>query len=217
MSFLASKEQLRASFMRWALFLVPLTVLLGFAAGKLGSPDTLWFQSLTKPALFPPPATFGIVWAILYVMIGFSAALVASSWGAAGRGLAITLFALHFIGNLAWSYVFFGMQNIEAGLYVIGYVVVSLLIVMIAFWRVRRLATALLIPYLAWACFASLLNYQFMVLNPDGGAVQGSGAVERFEVSRGEAAELMPEDAGEAASEGTEASGDDAVGSGQAE
>ncbi len=182
MNFLASKAQLRASFLRWSLFLVPLIVLLGFTAGRLGSPDTVWFQSLTKPAIFPPPMWFGIVWSVLYVMIGFALALVASAWGAYGRGVAIILFALHFLGNLAWTYVFFGLQDMTAGLYVLIYTVVSLLVVIAAFWRVRRWAGVMLLPYLAWVMFASVLNYQFIVENPDGGPGDGAGAAQRIEL-----------------------------------
>ncbi len=181
MSFLASKAQLRASFLRWALFLVPLIVLLGFSAGQLGSPNTVWFQSLTKPAIFPPPQVFGIVWGILYVVIGLSLALIVSAWGAYGRGLAIVLFALHFIGNLAWTPVFFGMQEMTWGLYILIYVAISLLAVIAVFWRVRRIAALMLLPYLAWVCFAGFLNYQFIAENPDGGAAAGEGAVERIE------------------------------------
>ncbi|MEM6477227.1 MAG: TspO/MBR family protein [Pseudomonadota bacterium] len=182
MNLLASKGQLRASFLRWSLVLVPLIVLLGFLAGGLGSPDTVWFASLEKPSIFPPPATFGIVWSILYVMIGFALALVVSAWGASGRGAAIVLFALHFIGNLAWTFVFFGMQNIVAGLGVLAYTAVSLFVVIILFARVRKLAALLMLPYFAWACFATVLNYQFMVLNPDGGNAEGSGAAQRIEL-----------------------------------
>lgn len=182
MNLLASKEQLRASFVRWALFLVPLIVLLGFAAGRVAGPDTVWFQNLVKPAIFPPPALFGIVWTVLYIMIGFALALVASAWGAPGRGIAIVAFALHFIGNLAWTGVFFGMQNMAGGLMVLGYAVVTLLIVMALFWRVRRAAALLLIPYLAWASFATVLNYQFIVENPDGGQSGASGAAQRVKL-----------------------------------
>ena len=182
MNFLASKAQLRASFIRWALFLVPLIVLLGFTAGSLGSPQTVWFQSLVKPAIFPPPMWFGIVWTALYILIGISMALIASAWGAYGRGFALAAFALHFVGNLAWTPVFFGMQEMTWGLYVLGYVVVSLIAVIAIFWKVRRSAALLLLPYLAWACFATILNYQFIALNPDGGAITDDGAVERIEL-----------------------------------
>lgn len=182
MNVLASKEQLRASFVRWALFLVPLIVLLGFAAGRVAGPDTVWFQNLVKPAIYPPPAVFGIVWSVLYVMIGLALAVVASAWGAPGRGMAMAAFAAHFVGNLAWTSVFFGMQNITGGLMVLGYAVVTLLIVIALFWRVRRAAALLLIPYLAWASFATALNYQFMAENPDGGEQGASGAVQRVKL-----------------------------------
>jgi tryptophan-rich sensory protein len=182
MNVLASKAQLRASLLRWALFLVPLIVLLGFAAGKAAGPDTAWFQSLVKPAIYPPPAVFGIVWTVLYIMIGFALALVASAWGAPGRAAALAVFAVHFIGNLAWTSVFFGMQNIVGGLMVLGYAVVTLIAVMVLFWRVRRAAALLLVPYFAWACFASALNYQFLVANPDGGKVGASGAAQRIKL-----------------------------------
>lgn len=182
MNILASKGQLRASLLRWSLFLVPLIVLLGFAAGKVAGPDTAWFANLVKPAIYPPPPVFGIVWTVLYIMIGFSVALVASAWGAGGRGLALIAFALHFVGNLAWTSVFFGMQDITGGLMVLGYAVVTLLVVIVLFWRIRRLAALLLLPYLAWASFATVLNYQFLVENPDGGRSGASGAAQQIKL-----------------------------------
>lgn len=182
MNVLASPQQLRASLLRWSLFLVPLIVLLGFAAGKVAGPDSVWFQNLVKPAIYPPPAVFGIVWSVLYVMIGFAVALVASAWGAPGRAAALIAFAVHFIGNLAWTSVFFGMQNITGGLAVLGYAVVTLLIVLALFWRVRKAAALLLVPYLAWASFATALNYQFLVENPDGGASGVNGAAQRIKL-----------------------------------
>ena len=182
MQTLASKGQLRASFARWALFFVPLIVLLGFVSGEIGAADTPWFAGLEKPAIFPPPAVFGIVWGMLYVMIGFACAFVASAWGAKGRGLALAVFAVHFAGPLAWTPVFFGLHEMKIALYVLGYSVVSLAVVIVLYWRVRKWAGIMLLPYLAWAGFATVLNYQFIAQNPDGGAADPSGVVERFEI-----------------------------------
>jgi tryptophan-rich sensory protein len=182
MNVLASKQQLRASFLRWALFLVPLVLLIGFAAGQLGGPDSAWFAGLVKPAIYPPPAAFGIVWTALFIMIGCALALVASAWGAQGRGIALIAFALHFLGTQSWTAVFFGMQDMFVGLMVLGYGVASLLIALALIWRVRRGAALLLLPYLAWLCFAGALNYQFMVANPDGGERNGSGAETRVQL-----------------------------------
>ncbi len=179
---LASRGQLRASFIRWALFIVPLVVLLGFLAGKLGSPDSAWFASLEKPAIFPEPKWFGIVWTVLYIMIGFAVAIVAAAWGARGRTAALAVFAGHFALNLAWSYVFFGAQQMTWALVLLGLIVLSLLAVIALFWRVRRGAALLLLPYLAWVCFASVLNYQFLQLNPDADGGNPDGAVERVRI-----------------------------------
>ena len=167
MTMLASRGQLRASFIRWALFTVPLIVLLGFLAGQAGGPDTPWFQALDKPGIYPPPATFGIVWTILYVMVGFALALICAAWGARGRTLALIVFAVHFAFNLAWTPVFFGMQEISGALIVLGLVIVTLIATIVLFWKIRTLAGVLLLPYLAWVLFAFVLNWQFLQLNPD--------------------------------------------------
>lgn len=181
MNILASPAQLRASFLRWALFTVPLVLLIGFAAGNLGGPDTVWFAGLVKPAIYPPPVTFGIVWTVLFVLIGLALASVASAWGAPGRGLALVVFGLHFLVTQSWSLVFFGLQDMIAGLMVLGFGIASLLIALALVLRVRRTAALLLLPYLAWLCFAGVLNYQFITANPDGGAQGGDGAATKVE------------------------------------
>jgi tryptophan-rich sensory protein len=121
MNVLASPAQLRASFLRWALFMVPLILLIGFAAGQLGGPDTPWFAGLDKPAIYPPPVLFGIVWTILFILIGLALALVASAWGAHGRGIALVAFAIHFLVTQSWTAVFFGMQDMISALMVLGF------------------------------------------------------------------------------------------------
>ena len=96
MTTLASRAQLRASFIRWALFIVPAVVLLGFLSGQLagsGEGDP-WFAALQKPDYYPDPGLFPIVWSILYVMMGLAFALVCSAWGAKGRGTAIVAFVI---------------------------------------------------------------------------------------------------------------------------
>jgi tryptophan-rich sensory protein len=182
MNVLASSAQLRASFLRWALFMVPLVLLIGFAAGQLGSPDTAWFAGLAKPSIYPPPMIFGIVWTALFILIGLALALVASAWGAPGRGAALIVFGVHFVITQGWSAVFFGMQEMTGGLIVLGIGIASLLPALALVVRVRRAAGLLLLPYLAWLCFAAALNYQFIAANPDGGDHSADGAATRVEL-----------------------------------
>ena len=184
MTTLASRAQLRASFIRWALFIVPAIVLLGFLAGQLagtGEGDP-WFAALAKPDFYPDAQLFPIVWGILYVMMGLAFALVCSAWGAKGRGIAIVAFIVQFALNLAWTPLFFGQHEITYALYLIVALNVMILITMILFARVRKLAAVLLIPYLAWSIFAGYLNYEILKLNPDADGADTTGAVQRIDL-----------------------------------
>ncbi|MXO76206.1 tryptophan-rich sensory protein [Altererythrobacter aerius] len=183
MTRLASRGQLRTSLLRWALFTVPLVLLLGFISGQVGGDArSMWFQSLEKPAIFPPPMWFGIVWSILYAMMGLALAIVCAAWGARGRVAAIAAFCVQLAVNLAWSPVFFGLHDIRSALAVIVVLDVLVLITIVLFWRVRRWAALLLLPYLAWIGFATVLNYEFLRLNPHGGIeAPVNGAVQRYE------------------------------------
>ena len=183
MNRLASPAQLRASFVRWALFLVPAVLLLGFVSGRLGGDASdPWFIALEKPAIFPPPAAFGIVWPILYTLMGLAAAMVCAAWGSRYRLPAILAFALQLVVNLAWSPVFFGEHEITLGLYIILVLDVAVLVTIVLFWKVRRAAAVLLVPYLGWILFATVLNYEFLRLNPDADGAEGSYAVQRIEL-----------------------------------
>jgi tryptophan-rich sensory protein len=182
MNTLASRSQLRASLLRWALVTVPGVVLFGFLSGQIGGgADTLWFQSLRKPAIYPPAAAFPIVWGILYAVIGFALALVCAAWGARSRGLAIALFAVQLLLNLAWTPLFFGAQQITNALILLLVLDVAVIATTVAFWRVRRTAGLLMLPYLAWVLFATLLNWQFLQLNlgADGAVAGRADAVDR--------------------------------------
>lgn len=183
MTGLASRGQLRASLLRWALFTVPLVLLLGFLAGRIGGDaDSAWFQSLVKPAIFPPSMWFGIVWSILYAMIGLALAVVCAAWGARGRTAAIVAFAIQLAVNLSWSPVFFGLHDIRAALIILLVLDVLVMITIALFWRVRRSAALLMLPYLAWILFATVLNYEFLRANPDGGREGRAPAVQRYEL-----------------------------------
>ena len=184
MNRLASPAQLRASVIRWALFLVPAVVLLGFLSGQYAgsSADNPWFAALDKPAIYPPPVTFAIVWTVLYALMGFALALVCAAWGARLRLPAILAFVLQLLLNLAWSPVFFAEHEIRLALLILAALNIAVLLTVVLFWKVRRAAGLLLLPYLAWILFATVLNWQFLVLNPAADGAEVSNAVQRIEL-----------------------------------
>ena len=171
MAGVALKAQLRWSLARAVLVIVPLVLLLGTLSGRLAgsSESNPWFAALVKPDVYPPDEVFGIVWAILYVMMGVAAALVWNARGAAGRRLALLLFGLQLLANLAWSPLFFRFQRIETAFWLIVLIFVLALLTTWRFAVVRRLAALLMVPYLAWLGFAAVLNWRILELNPNGG------------------------------------------------
>ena len=184
MSELASPGQLRAAFLRWALVLAPGMLLLGFISGALSGSgaENPWFDALVKPSLYPPPATFGIVWSLLYLLMGLATAMVVTAWGAPLRGAALAAFGAQFVINLVWSPLFFALHKITAALILLAVLDVMVIAAVVLYWKVRQRAAMLLLPYLAWVLFATALNWQFLQANPgeDGGEVPG--AVTQMEI-----------------------------------
>ncbi|MDE8653316.1 TspO/MBR family protein [Novosphingobium album (ex Liu et al. 2023)] len=182
MNVIASSGQLRAGYFRWALFLVPSVLLLGLLSGRIAGSDAggAWFNALVKPAAFPPPVTFAIVWSVLYVLMGLACAMIAAARGAPGRVTALTVFAVQLVLNLAWSPVFFGAHRLSGALVVIGLLDIAVIATIVLFQRVRPVAALLLVPYLLWALFATYLNWTILEANPRLDGVELSGAVQRI-------------------------------------
>ncbi len=166
---IASKDQLRMSYLRWALVCVPGIVFLGFLSGRVsnsgyGNP---WFDALVRPALMPPGWVFGLVWSILYVMMGLALAMILDARGARGRGVALGLFGVQLALNLCWSPLFFAWHQVLMAFILILLILTLAIATTFAFAPIRRVAAWLMLPYLVWLSFASILNWQTHALNPD--------------------------------------------------
>lgn len=139
-------------------------VLLAFAASAAGAFFTPgdWYASLNKPSFNPPGWVFGPVWTALYAMMGVSAWLV---WrrGNAARPLAPWLVQLAL--NAAWTPVFFGLHRMDVALVIIIAMWLAILATILAFRRHSRAAALLLVPYLLWVGFATVLNAALWQLN----------------------------------------------------
>ncbi len=166
---IASKGQLRASFLRWAVFTVPLILLLGFLSGRAVSAggDNAWYVALDKPSVNPPDIVFPIVWTTLYILLGLALAMILNARGARGRGTAILLFALAFGLSLFWTPLFFGAHQVLAAAALIAAMLATAIAATVAFGRIRSAAAWLMVPYLVWISFAGVLTWSIHRMNPD--------------------------------------------------
>lgn len=121
-----------------------------------------WYESLKKPTWTPPKWLFPVAWTTLYLCISVAGARVA---GAAGGSIGLALWSLQIALNTLWTPVFFGRQNMRAGMVVIGFLWLAVAATMIAFFRVDLIAGLLFVPYIIWVSVAGALNYSVMKLN----------------------------------------------------
>lgn len=166
---LASKEQLRASYLRWAVVTVPFILLLGLASGRLidTGNGNCWYRMLQKPAATPPDWLFPVAWTTIYILMGLALAMIANARGSRWRGRAIALFTAQLLVNLAWSPLFFAAHQVFWALIAIVAMLVLTIATAFAFARIRPLAAWLLVPYMVWMSFAALLTWQVLALNPN--------------------------------------------------
>ncbi len=148
------------------------TVVLCFFAAGLGSLVTItgtdsWFMTeLIKPGWQPPDYLFGPVWTVLYLLMGIALAFVLAQ-GTERRDVRIAagVFLAQLVLNVFWSYLFFGWQMISAAAVEIVLLWVAICATMYLFYRIRPVAAYLLIPYLAWVTFATILTAAIWILN----------------------------------------------------
>lgn len=140
---------------------------LAAGAGQLGGRpgQNEWYAALQKPAFTPPSWLFGPVWTALYVSMGIAAWLVWLRRGFRGGALPLLLFAGQLVLNAAWTPLFFGLQSPALAFADIVLLWGMIAATSVAFFRVRRAAGLLMVPYLAWTSFAAVLNLAIWRMN----------------------------------------------------
>ncbi len=151
--------------------LLILCVAITLLAGIIGSIFTAnavstWYAGLNKPLLTPPPWVFAPVWTVLYILMGIALYLVLEK-GVCTPEIrnAVIIFAVQLVMNILWSFLFFGLHSPLYGF--AGIIILFGLIIatIVAFYRVRKQAAWLLLPYIFWVCIATYLNAMILVLN----------------------------------------------------
>ena len=128
-----------------------------------------WFDALQKPSFMPPGWAFGVVWPILYALLGIALAMILAEPPSPRRQAALTLFFIQLVLNFAWSPIFFAGHDIVLAKVVIFVMAAVAAIAARQFLKMRRTAGLLMVPYLAWLVFAATLNSTIEQLNPGAG------------------------------------------------
>lgn len=125
-----------------------------------------WYANLSKPSFNPPDWTFGVVWPILYVMMGVAAFLIwRKGIGSRQVKIALGLFVVQLVLNGIWTPIFFGLHMMGLALAEIILLWLAILATIVAFWRISKRAACLLMPYILWVSFAVALNASLWHLN----------------------------------------------------
>jgi benzodiazapine receptor len=141
-----------------------------FVAAAIGAAASIdakpFYAQLVRPEWAPPASAFGPVWSVLYVLMGVAAWLVWRERGVSKVRTALALFFVQLCANALWSWLFFAWRN---GAFAFADVLVLLGLIaatMVLFWRINRLASVLMLPYIAWVCLASALTWSVWKNNP---------------------------------------------------
>ena len=146
-------------------------IILPLIVGFIGSLFTIpsiqeWYITLNKPWFTPPNWLFGPAWTVLYILMGISLWLIIKDGlSAPGVRQSVYLFAAQLLVNLFWSVVFFGMHSPAGGLIVILVLIILIIATIMKFRFVSSLSAYLLVPYLCWTLFATVLTASVVILN----------------------------------------------------
>lgn len=135
------------------------------ASAMAGEGFSAYYNTLVKPPLAPPGWLFPVVWGIMYALMGFAAYLVNESVSAVKKQ-ALDLYWLQLFANVLWAPAFFGLRSNSVAVAVVIMMTVLISLAAWAFFRVRKSAGYLMLPYLAWTLFAAYLSIGFYLLNP---------------------------------------------------
>jgi len=146
------------------------SVLISQAAGAIGSLFTVqniptWYAGLNKPLFNPPNYLFGPVWISLYFIMGIAFYLVWRKSETENIKAAVWLFMIQLVLNALWSVIFFGYKNPMLGFMEIIILWVFIVLCIVKFYPISKVAAWLLVPYLLWVSFASVLNFKIWMLN----------------------------------------------------
>lgn len=124
-----------------------------------------WYHNLNLPEFMPPDWLFSPVWIILYLMIFASFWVAVTAKSAVQKSIAMIFFTMQLFLNFIWSTIFFTRMDVEGALIIVIIMWIFILITIVEFFKISKLAAYLLIPYFLWTTYALYLNATIYFLN----------------------------------------------------
>jgi len=124
-----------------------------------------WYDTLIKPSFNPPSWVFSPVWITLYTLMGISLFLVLKAEDSTDKKQGLIFFTIQLVLNGLWSIVFFGTHQILWAFIVIIFLLIFIILSIWKFYKISKTAAYILIPYLLWVSFATVLNFSLYQLN----------------------------------------------------
>ena len=145
-----------------------LSLAIPFMVAYFGSAVTMpaiggWYATLVKPAFSPPNWIFAPVWSALFLLMGISSFLV---WQKKKKIIyPLKIYGVQLLLNFLWSYFFFGLHRVDLAFIDIIFLWILIVLTIKAFYKVEKNAAYLLLPYIVWVSFATILNFSILLLN----------------------------------------------------
>lgn len=137
-----------------------IALLVGGLSALITRDNYVIYEEVIKPPLAPPPVLFPIVWGILYILMGISAAIVYKE-----KGSVPFIYWLQLFVNFVWPIIFFNMQAFLFAFIWLVLLWVLIIIMIVEFYKINKTAGLLQIPYLLWVTFAGYLNFAIWLLS----------------------------------------------------
>ena len=122
------------------------------------------YDKIKMPPLSPPGWLFPVVWTVLFIVMGISSAIIFTS-KSPQKDDALFIYAVSLVLNFSWSIFFFNMQSFILSFIILVALWLSIIITIIQYYKINKLASWLQLPYLLWGTFAGYLNFAIILFN----------------------------------------------------
>ncbi|MEY8439718.1 TspO/MBR family protein [Anaerotruncus colihominis] len=137
----------------------------GLIGSLLAGDMSAMYAALDKPAFASPGWLFGVVWPVLYLLLGIASWMIWRTPESAARTRALTFYAVQLVLNLLWPPLFFRLGLLRPAFWELSALLVLTIVMAACFLSLRRIAGLLVVPYCVWLAYAAAVNRAVVALS----------------------------------------------------